>query len=121
MRRPKERTTEFGIRLASLRERQGINVSELADRAGVSPSYVSLLETGQRPPNDRIIRRISGALDVLPIVLYEAAGLIPMALAESLRPADAKVRFEEDLTEAERQELLDYLSFLRYRAAVSAR
>ena len=121
MRRPKPRTTEFGIRLSSLRESQGLTVSQLAKMTGVSVSYISQLETGRKQPRDSIIRRLSGALDVSTIELFAAAGMIPMPLAETLRPTNATIQLEEDLTEEEKGELLDYLAFLRYRASARVR
>ncbi len=118
MRPTDPRTTNFGIVLSGFREKAGMTVTELALRAGVSTSYVSQLETGKKRANDLIIRRISNALDINPTVLFTGAGMIPMPLAETLRPADATVRLEEDLSEFEREDLLKYLSFLRYKATL---
>ena len=93
-------------------------MTEFAKRANVSASYISQLEMGKKRPNDRIIRLLSQALDVFPTQLYAAAGLIPMPLAEMLKPPNATARLDEDLTGEEKMELLQYLSFLRYRASI---
>ncbi len=118
MRPTKPRTTEFGIVLSGIRNEAGMTVTQLARRADVSVSYVSQLETGKKPPNDRIIRRICGPLGVDPRVLYRAADILTMSLADTLRPVNVTVRLEEDLSEFEIEELIKYLSFLRYKATL---
>ena len=118
MRPPHSRTTKFGRALTQLRENEGMTVTELAKRAGVSTSYVSQLETGNKRATDPIIRRISNALDINPIVLFTAAGMIPLPFADTVRPASSTVRLDEELSELEREELIKYLSFLRYEASL---
>jgi transcriptional regulator with XRE-family HTH domain len=39
---------------------------ELARRIGVARSYISLLETGERPLNDELLQKISAALGCKP-------------------------------------------------------
>jgi len=43
-----------------------ITQNELARRIGVARSYISLLETGERPLNDELIQKISAALGCKP-------------------------------------------------------
>ena len=118
MRTTDPRTTKFGIVLSGLRENAGMNVTELAKAVSRSISYLSQMEAGKKRPTDLMIRRISIALDINPMVLFTAAGMIPMPLAESLRPANATVRLDEELSELEREELLKYLNFLRYESTL---
>lgn len=40
--------------------------TELARRIGVARSYISLLETGERPLNDELLQKISAALGCKP-------------------------------------------------------
>ncbi|MCU0253409.1 MAG: helix-turn-helix domain-containing protein [Acidobacteria bacterium] len=50
-------------RIRTLRLRRGMTGLELARRAGVSPSYVSLIEHGEKVPSERVAVRIAQALD----------------------------------------------------------
>lgn len=49
-------------RIRTLRLRRGMTGLELARRAGVSPSYVSLIEHGEKIPSDEVAVRIAQAL-----------------------------------------------------------
>jgi transcriptional regulator with XRE-family HTH domain len=50
------------VRRAVLRMTQ----TELARRIGVTRSYISMLETGERPLNDELLQRIAAALECTP-------------------------------------------------------
>jgi len=51
--------------LKSLREKKGLTMQELADKAGVSDAYIAMLETGKRKnPSLAALRRIAKALGV---------------------------------------------------------
>jgi transcriptional regulator with XRE-family HTH domain len=54
----------IGRRLAQLRTQQGLNVSELARKIGVSPSAISQIERGQARPSVATLFSLSRALDV---------------------------------------------------------
>jgi transcriptional regulator with XRE-family HTH domain len=55
----------FGQRLRALRRAQGLALTELAERAGVSASYLSRVERGMRGmPGVPILRRLASALGV---------------------------------------------------------
>ncbi|WP_411147000.1 helix-turn-helix domain-containing protein [Streptomyces sp. x-80] len=43
----------FGVRLRMLRDERGWTQDELARRTGVSPTHISAVETGRRPPTTR--------------------------------------------------------------------
>jgi len=58
---PQERMP-FHERIRSLREKQGLSGTELARRAGVRPSYISLIETGRRVPDEAMAAVIARAL-----------------------------------------------------------
>src|SRR5713101_5755864 len=51
-------------RIRSLRERQGITQEEFATRCGISVSFASLLERGERSPSYETLLRISQALEI---------------------------------------------------------
>ncbi|MDG4551743.1 MAG: helix-turn-helix transcriptional regulator [Candidatus Contendobacter sp.] len=50
------------VRRAVLR----MNQAELARRAGVAQSYISMIENGERPLTDELLQRIVAALDCKP-------------------------------------------------------
>jgi tetratricopeptide (TPR) repeat protein len=65
--------SEFGRRLRALRTEQGLQQSDLAG-PGVSVSYVSMLENGNREPTERVIRHLARVLKVQP---HELTGPVP--------------------------------------------
>ena len=62
MPQPGKPKTEFGQWLASIRERHGLSQDDLAEAAGMSQEYISMLERGSRNPSKKSVRLISGAL-----------------------------------------------------------
>jgi PAS domain S-box-containing protein len=78
----------FGERLRELRRLKGLTQQQLADRVGVSFTYVSKLETGALPPpREKTIVALTKALDGEPDELLALAGKIPHEL---LRRVDAQ-------------------------------
>src|SRR3712207_3925796 len=58
---------ELGERIATLREEQALTQVKLAERARISPSTLSLIESGKVPhPQVGTIRKIARALGVEP-------------------------------------------------------
>ena len=55
-------------RIRNRREELGLAAHELAKLAGVSPSYISLIESGAKIPSEEVARRIAQALDDNPRV-----------------------------------------------------
>src|SRR5262252_7935170 len=51
-------------RIRALRERLGITQEELASRCGISVSFASLLERGQRSPSYETLLQIAEALEI---------------------------------------------------------
>ena len=64
--------------LRGLREERGLSREEIAVRAKVSVSYVTMLELGQREPSLRVLRRLA---DVYGLSLSEMDALLPRAEA----------------------------------------
>lgn len=54
----------FGIKVRSLREKQGISQSELATRAGLHMTYIGQVERGERNLTLDSITKIAHALNV---------------------------------------------------------
>ena len=59
----------FGRVLKEVRERKNLSQEELAFRSGISRTYPSLLERGQRQPTLAVVLAVADVLEVAPIVL----------------------------------------------------
>lgn len=62
----------FAANLKLHRQRKNLTQAELATKAGVSVSYVSMLERGTRSPPLETIEALAKALGTLPTKLLEA-------------------------------------------------
>jgi transcriptional regulator with XRE-family HTH domain len=68
---------EFGKYLKTLRERRGLSIRKLALSAGVSNSYLSQIENGQRGiPSPWILQKLARPLKVEYEELLQAAGYL---------------------------------------------
>ena len=54
----------LGAELRRLRHEQGHTLVETADRAGISPQYLSEIERGRKEPSSEMIAAVGGAVDV---------------------------------------------------------
>jgi transcriptional regulator with XRE-family HTH domain len=54
----------FGAALKRWREKRGLTQEGLAHKAGISASYASHVERGEKVPTLTIILRLAGALDI---------------------------------------------------------
>ena len=61
--------TRFAGNVRRLRSKKGISQKALADKVGISVSYVSMLERGQRSPPLETIEKMAKALGVPPASL----------------------------------------------------
>jgi len=52
----------LGRRLRTLREREGRTLTDVAERAGISPQYLSEIERGRKEPSSEMIAAVAGAL-----------------------------------------------------------
>lgn len=52
----------LGRRLRALRARRGETLAETAERAGLSPQYLSEVERGRKEPSSEMIAALAGAL-----------------------------------------------------------
>jgi len=60
---------DYGKALRIARAASGLQQQELARRAGLTPSYVSLVEMGKRNPSVGAIKKLSQALQIPPHLL----------------------------------------------------
>lgn len=63
----------IGDALRAKREKLGISQEELAERAGVDRTYISILERGLKSPTLDTLERICSALGTLPERVIESA------------------------------------------------
>lgn len=65
---------ELGRRLRGTRDEQGARLIDIAQRAGISPQYLSEIERGHKEPSSEMIAAVSGALGIeLPDLLRGVA------------------------------------------------
>ena len=55
---------DYGRAIRVVRSAHGLSQRKLADRIGVSPSHLSLIESGKRDPSLKLLEEISGRLAV---------------------------------------------------------
>jgi transcriptional regulator with XRE-family HTH domain len=67
----------FGANLKQCRKAAGFTQEQLAYLAGLHPTYVSLLERGQRNPGYEITMKLIGALGIEADDLYRGVTWIP--------------------------------------------
>ena len=66
----------FGQVLRDCRDKVGLSQEELAGRADVDRTYVSLLERGRRQPSLEMLFKLSRALGVAPATLVSRAAAL---------------------------------------------
>lgn len=76
----------LGTRLRELRERQALSLRSLAERAGVSESFVSQVERGRANPSVASLRRLAEALGASVADLFEAGSARGLHVKASDRP-----------------------------------
>ncbi len=58
------RVTQFGVELRKKRVERGETLGEMAEALGVSPSFLSGVETGRKRATDELVERIVARLDL---------------------------------------------------------
>lgn len=92
--------TAFSQRISQLRKKEGMTMTAISERIGVTPSYVSLLEAGDRQPSREIVLKLAGVffppndIDSLDELLV-LAGLSPTRYEMQLQPQDTQAIYEE--------------------------
>lgn len=83
-----------------LRKRAGLTMTALSERIGVTPSYVSLLESGERQPSREVVDKLAdvffdpkeiNARDELRML----AGLSPVQTDKIIAPHDIRTTYEQ--------------------------
>lgn len=68
-----------------MRAHRGISQKDLAERAEITPSFLSLVESDRRAASLKVIDRIAGALNVTTEVLFWESVELPSSLTEDDR------------------------------------
>lgn len=73
--RPRESLAALAKRIRTLRERQGLTQEDFAQKSGISVSFASLLERGERSPSYETLIQVAGALGVpMPELFRDLSG-----------------------------------------------
>jgi len=78
-----ETKKKFGIRLYQLRNEAGMTQAKLAEKANLSIDLISRIERGDRAPSLESIEKISLALNVSPLQLFNFNNQEIKALADA--------------------------------------
>jgi transcriptional regulator with XRE-family HTH domain len=114
-----EHQNYFGTELRKHRKQRGYTQAKLAKLAKISETYVSLLETGIKKPSDRVIRKLSDALNIEENRLLVTVGKIKMDLFGTLSIGRDEVpELLVDLSDKEWEELLSYVAYIRVKATI---
>ena len=109
-------TTTIGGALKRAREVRALSSTETARGAGISPAYLSRLEndTVKRPSPD-VLHRLSEVLGVPYAELMVLVGYRVPGVDEAVDPGRLNASMFADLTDDERDELVEYLAWYRAR------
>lgn len=114
--------TSLGAKLTKIREEQGLNQSQLAKKAGLSPGLIGQIEKGKIQPSLQTVEKLASALEISPCYfIVEEDGL--QELLNLLTPEvrtlllDKKVqsvlRMLRQCNEKEFRFILDFIKMLK--------
>ncbi|MCL5982302.1 MAG: helix-turn-helix domain-containing protein [Firmicutes bacterium] len=115
----------FGQKLLALRKRRNLSQKELAGLSGVSPSYLSRIERGDRnPPHPSVLKKLALPLSVSEYEILALAGYLSQESAADRLPGhwhdmvadpalDETVQQLGSLTEEEKKGLRLYLCAIK--------
>ena len=117
----KEPKNDFGRELRRLRCEGTIKYSQaqLASLTGLSACYISQLETGEKEPTVRVIRKLAPHLGVKPNHFLQIIGMAEMDFVGTLSyNLDQVKRQMPDLPEDQLEEIANYLTYLDFKSSV---
>ena len=77
----------LGRAIKVVRTERGLERRELAERAGISYSFLAEIENGNKPPSTDVLLAIAQALGLRPSELHAAADLLPDRTTGESRPS----------------------------------
>jgi transcriptional regulator with XRE-family HTH domain len=109
-------TSSFGGVIRQAREVRGLSAVDAATAASISPAYLSKLERDAvKRPSPLVLHQLSEALGIAYADLMRLSGyLVPGDRDDSAMTSVGAALFA-DITDEERDELLDYLAWFRAR------
>jgi transcriptional regulator with XRE-family HTH domain len=106
----------FGVLLKQAREVRELSSIDAARAAKISPAYLSKLENDAvKKPSPHVLQQLSEALAVPYAELMRLNGYRVPGESEHAAPATVGSALFADLTDDEREELLEYLAWYRAR------
>lgn len=109
---------DIGEYIRLQRSNAKISLRQLSKLAGVSNPYLSQIERGLRKPSAEILQQIAKGLRISAEALYVQAGILDLPTGG---PVVDAVRSDQELTERQKQVLLDvYESFRRENASAQS-
>jgi transcriptional regulator with XRE-family HTH domain len=95
---------KFGEWLSREREKRGWSQTELADRSGLRRQIISKTETGVSTPALETVVALADALEISPVVILRAMGLLPPGTSDQIRFEDWQFILDK-LPEDQQEEL----------------
>jgi HTH-type transcriptional regulator, competence development regulator len=109
-------TRSIGAVLKLARELRALSAVEAARAAGISAAYLSKLENDAvKKPSPPVLHRLSEALAVPYADLMRLSGYAVPGSSHANRAGTVETALFADLTDDEREELLEYLAWYRAR------
>ncbi|MFC5773368.1 helix-turn-helix domain-containing protein [Ectobacillus antri] len=103
----------IGKNIRRLREQKGLTLSDLADQAGVSKSYLSGMERDlKQNPSIHIIEKVCGVLDVTLETILETKSMY--GNAQQLESEWLELIEELRELSVDKEQLLEYKALMRY-------
>ena len=112
----------MGAALRQARGVRGLSVVDAARAATISPAYLSRLESDiVKKPSPHVLHQLSEALGIPYAGLMRLSGYRVPSHGDEPAAGSVTAALFADLTEDERDELLEYLAWYRARRRVRAR
>lgn len=106
----------FGAVLKQAREVRALSSVDAARAAGISPAYLSKLENDAvKKPSPHVLHQLSEALTVPYAELMRLNGYRVPGKSSANSSETIGAAFFADLSDTEREELLEYLAWIRSR------
>jgi transcriptional regulator with XRE-family HTH domain len=114
-----EERSLFSTELRKVRKHAAYTQVQLASLAGISAAYISQLETGKKKPTDRVITKLSAALNIPENQFLIKIGKVKMDFVETLaitRTESSKLLAA--LSDEQWEELLTYLAYIKLKSSI---
>ena len=109
---------KFGAIIRQAREGKGISLRELAKQAGVSPTFLSKVETEDWKPKEEKLRKIASLLGLDEADLVARAGRIPSELTDIIKRHGARSELETLLRTTKRFSSADLTKVVQHAQKV---